>query len=115
MHIIHGMDTKAIDGLKQFFVTILVEQIGNVRKDIASLELRVDTLDTKIDGVETRLNARIDEVEARLSARIDSVESKIEDISNGVIDVINSTHEVFEEQFHSHHLRLVKLESHVLV
>ena len=81
MHIIHGMDTKAIDGLKQFFVTILVEQIGNVRKDIASLELRVDTLDTKIDGVETRLNARIDEVEARLSARIDSVESKIEDIS----------------------------------
>jgi hypothetical protein len=48
--------------------------IQTVNRKIDSVDSR---LDAKIDSVESRLSAKIDSVESRLTAKIDSVESRL--------------------------------------
>ena len=41
------------------------------------VDVKIDTLNKKIDGVEEKLTARIDGVEDKLTAKIDGVEAKL--------------------------------------
>ncbi|MHB8258029.1 MAG: hypothetical protein ACYDHY_15225 [Acidiferrobacterales bacterium] len=46
-------------------------------EDIIELNVRIDGVDTKIDGVRTDLTAKIDGVETRMNAKIDGVRTDL--------------------------------------
>ena len=58
--------------------TIMKEENAASEKRIKEyIDLKIETVNAKIDGVEKSLNARIDAVEQGLGARIDAVDEKL--------------------------------------
>ena len=50
-----------------------------------AINVRMDTFDTKLDAMESRLDAKIDAMESRLDAKIDAVEGRL----GAEIDLVN--------------------------
>ena len=69
-------------------------QIDWLRGDMNS---RIGELDSRIDGVEERLNSRIDGVEERLNSRIDGVEERLNSRIDGVETRMSDLEEAMRE------------------
>ena len=64
--------------IKEEVRPIIKEEIAASEKRTREyIDLKVDTINARIDGLEKSLNARIDGVEASLNARIDGVEKSL--------------------------------------
>lgn len=59
----------------------------------------IDTLNKKIDSVDTRLNDKIDSVEARLNNKIDTVETRL----SGKIDAVAADLSAHRKDTEAHH------------
>ena len=67
--------------LKEDLRTIIKEEIAASEKRTKEyIDLKIDALDKKIDGVEGKLSARIDGVEKSLNARIDELDKRMSDM-----------------------------------
>ena len=71
----YGQLTKEdLQTLKEDLRTIIKEEIAASEKRTREyINLKIETVNTRIDGAEKNLNARIDGVEKNLNARIDDV------------------------------------------
>ena len=67
-------DLEAIRGIVKEEVTASEKRMREY------VDLRIDALDKKIDGVEKSLNARIDGVEKSLGARIDALDKRMDNM-----------------------------------
>ena len=69
--------------------TIFKEENAASEKRIKEyIDLKIETVNARIDGVEKNLNARIDGVEKSLNAKIDAVEKKIDKLDEKLSDRI---------------------------
>ena len=82
----------AYDQMKKAFQDLIAPEIHALRGDIRVINEKVTALDQKIDGVDTRVNAKIGGVETRLFEMLEHVDiklsTKIDSLRNEMISEI---------------------------
>jgi predicted nuclease with TOPRIM domain len=78
-------------------VGVLLAWLARGRFD--ALDRRIDRLETRLVGTETRLDARIDRVESRLGSSIDGVESRLGSSIDGLESRFDGLESRFDRRF----------------
>ena len=74
---------------KEDIRTIVREEIAASEKRMKEyIDLKIETVNAKIDAVDQKLSARIDAVDQKLSARIDALESNVSRIWLAILALI---------------------------
>lgn len=74
------------------------QQISGVITMVENLESCVNLVINKVDGIDTKFEAKINEVEAKLEAKIDAVDDKVK-IVEAKVDVVNTKIDAMDKKF----------------